>query len=455
MLKILGAPGRFCDGMSRRDFLQIGGLAMGGLSLPQIIRAEAEAGVKSSRKSIIMVFLAGGPSHIDSFDPKTEAPAEIRGEFDPIETSVPGIQMTELFPRMAAIMDKLAIIRSIVGTPHDHASFHCLTGRPRNIQAQPGPQPAGGWPSLGSVLSRVHGPTAPDIPPFVTLVPDTILKEWADPGSPGFLGPAYSAFRPTGQGLNEMVLKGITANRLKDRRTLLASLDRFRRDVDSTGMMAGMDKFTEQALGVLSSTRLVEALDLSREDPRVRESYGEQGMRLAPGSNDDYPSGGGLEHFLLARRLVEAGVRCVTMSFGKYDWHVDNFREAKRVFPLLDRGVAALVKDLHDRGMDKDVTVIVWGEFGRTPKVNVNGGRDHHPNVMSAVLAGGGMPMGQVIGSTDRNGDSAKSRPIHFQEVFATLYHNMQIDLEKTVFNDLTGRPTTLLDFREPVRELL
>ncbi len=455
MLTLHGQPNSLCDGISRRGFLRIGGLAMGGLSLSQLLQAEAQTGSRPSQKSIIMVFLPGGPPHMDSFDPKSEAPSEIRGEFEPIETNVPGIQICELFPRMAAIMDKLAIVRSIVGVPNDHAAFHCLTGRRRNLAPQPGPQPSGGWPSLGSVVSKIHGPREAGVPPFVSLTPKMRLDTWEDPGSPGFLGPAYAPFRPTGPGFDDMVLKGITTDRLRDRRKLLASLDQFRRDVDASGMMAGMDKFTQQAMGVLSSTKIVEALDVSREDPKVRAKYGSGRVRLAAESKDDYPSTGDLEHFLIARRLVEAGVRCVTMTFGKYDWHSVNFREARYTFPLLDLGVAALVTDLHERGLDKDVTVVVWGEFGRTPQVNRNGGRDHWPNVMSAVLAGGGMRTGQVIGSTDRLGDSAKDRPIHFEEVFATLYHNVGIDLEKTILPDLSGRPTPLLDFREPVRELV
>jgi hypothetical protein len=450
MLTIHGPAHRsFCDGISRRSFLRIGGLALGGLTLPDILRLEAQAGARHSYKSIIMVFLAGGPPHLDMFDLKPDAPEEVRGEFDPISTRVAGIQICELMPRLAAVMDKVAIVRSVVDTFHDHAAFHCLTGRPRNSQ------PAGGWPALGSVLSRVHGAVSPAVPPFVSLTPHMALETWADPGSPGYLGLAHAPFRPSGPAIHNMALQGMGAERLHDRRALLQSFDRLRRDIDASGTMRGMDSFTQQALDILTSPKMLEALDVTREDPQVRARYGRGRPKLHPDSRDDYPATGDLEHFLIARRLVEAGVRCVTMNFGKYDWHGENFREAKQTLPLLDQGVAALVQDLHERGLDRDVTVIVWGEFGRSPKINSSAGRDHWPQVMSALLAGGGMKVGQVIGATDRLGESARERPVRFEEVFATLYHNLGIDLERTIFHDLNGRPQYLLDQRTPIAELV
>ena len=455
-LSILGTDHRtFCDGVSRRGFLQIGGLAMGGLSLPDLLKAEAQAGTSHSHKSIIMVFLAGGPPHLDTFDLKPDAPAEVRGEFEQIETTIPGVQICELMPRLAAVMDKTTLIRSVVDTFHDHAAFHCLTGRPRNVQAGVGPQPAGGWPALGSVLSKVGGAAQPGVPPFVSLTPKMMLPEWQDPGSAGFLGVAHAPFQPVGAAMQNMVLQGVDANRLGNRELLLRSFDNFRREIDVTGAATGFDDFTNQALGILTSSRLLEALDVSREDPRVRARYGKGRPKLFTNSKDEYAATGDLEHFLIARRLVEAGVRCVTMNFGKYDWHMENFREAKLTLPLLDQGVAALVEDLYERGLDRDVTVIVWGEFGRSPKINANGGRDHWSNVMSALLVGGGLRMGQVIGSTGRLGEEAKERPVRFQEVFATLYHTLGIDLERTLFNDLSGRPQYLLDHRTPIAELI
>lgn len=444
---------------SRRAFLKIGGLALGGLSLSDILYAEGVAAAGSlakPHKSVIMVFLAGGPPHMDMFDLKPDAPVEIRGEFSPIKTNVAGIEICELMPRMAAIMDKLAIIRSVVGTPHDHAAFHCLTGRPRAASPAPGPQPAGGWPALGAVASKLLGPTHPAMPPFVGLAPNMKLKEWADPGSPGYLGMAHAPFQPRVESVRDMVLHGIPITRLGDRRQLLHGFDRLRREVDRSELFRVMEAHEAAAFDILTSPKLVQALDLSLEDPRTVAAYGQGGPPLHPTSMDQPDATGDLRHFLMARRLVEAGARCVTLNFGKYDWHDNNFREARHTLPLLDRGVATLVEDLHQRGLDRDVSVVVWGEFGRSPKINSNqGGRDHWPQVMSAVLAGGGMRVGQVIGTTDRHADSAKERPIQFQEVFATLYHRLGIDVEKTVLTDLSGRPQSLLDFTKPIRELV
>jgi len=297
----------------------------------------------------------------------------------------------------------------------------------------------------------------PAMPPFVGLAPEMKLKEWADSGSPGFLGLAHAPFRPRGDSLDDMLLRhGITLDCLRDRKTLLASFDRLRRDVDQSGLMYGMDAHNAAAFEILTSPKLIHALDLSREDPRILEAYGQGGPPLHPTSQDKPDATGDLRHFLMARRLVDAGARCVTMNFGKYDWHDNNFREARHTLPLLDRGVATLVEDLHQRGLDRDVTVVVWGEFGRSPKINSNqGGRDHWPQVMSAVLAGGGIRVGQVVGSTDHHAESAKDRPVHFQEVFATLYHNLGIDVERTVLTDLAGRPQPLLDVKTPIGELI
>jgi len=434
-------------------------MALGGLSLAEILRAEnvpSATGQTGRHKAVIMIFLAGGPPHLDMFDLKPDAPVEIRGEFSPIKTNVAGIEICELMPKMAAIMDKLAIIRSIVATPHDHAAFHCLTGHPRTTLTTPAPQPAGGWPALGAVVSKIHGPVYPSMPPFVGLAPNMKLKEWADPGSSGYLGLQHAAFQPRESSVQDMVLRGMPITRLSDRRTLLNGLDRLRREVDQSGMLTGMDAYQAAAFEILTSPKLIHALDLSLEDPRTVAAYGQGGPPLHPTSMDQPDATGDLRHFLMARRLVEAGARCVTLNFGKYDWHDHNFREARHTLPMLDHGVATLVADLHQRGLDRDVSVIVWGEFGRSPKINANhGGRDHWPQVMSAVLAGGGMRVGQVIGSTDRHADSAKERPVHFQEVFATLYNRLGIDVKNTVFKDLAGQPQTLLDVKEPVRELV
>ena len=455
MLTILGKRHRFCDGISRRSLLRVGGLALGGLSLPQILRAEAQTGVRRSHKSIIMVFLPGGPPHLDMYDLKPDAPVGIRGEFDPIATNVPGIEICELMPRMAAMMDKFAIIRSLVGAPSGHTSIQCLTGQ------HAGPQPAGGWPSLGSVVSKLQGPTHPSIPPFVGLASQKhlttpTLRDWLDPGPPGFLGAGHAPFVPGGEQMaNDIVLNGIALERLGDRKNLVASLDRFRRHVDASGMMEGMDVFNQQAFNILASSKLLETLDLTREDPRVIQRYGRGGPKLLRGSGAYHDTIGTREQFLIARRLVEAGVRCVTLTFGMWDWHSENFTGAKNHLPKLDQAIAALVQDIHDRGLDQDVTVVVWGEFGRSPQIGKTGGREHWPQVSNALLAGGGMRTGQVIGSTTRLGEEVKDRHIHYQNVFATLYHNLGIDASQTTLTDLNGRPHYLLEHSEPIADLI
>jgi hypothetical protein len=435
---------RFCDGVSRRNFLKIGALGLGGLALPQLLQAESKMGIRRSHKAVIMIFLPGGPSHQDIFDLKMDAPKEIRGEFKPISTKVPGIQICEHLPKLAQLTDKTTIIRSMVGALDDHNAFQCLTGR---VARNP---PPGGWPCLGSVLSKVQGPVNKYVPPFVGLSPKMGHVPWSDAGQPGFLGVAHAPFKPDGAGKADMVLNGVTLDRLADRKNLLAKFDQFRRDVDASGMMEGLDSFNEQAFGLLTSSKLLEALDIEKEDPKVRATYG----KGDPKNRDD----GGpklMEHMLIARRLVEAGARCVTLAFSRWDHHGDNFGALRQDLPLLDQGVSALINDLYARGLEKDVSVVVWGEFGRTPTINKDGGRDHWPRVSCAMLAGGEMKVGQVIGATDRLGGEAVERPVQFGEVFATLYHNLGIDVSKVTVNDLTGRPQFLVDGYQPMRELV
>jgi hypothetical protein len=444
MLTIYGRSSRFCDGISRRNFLKIGALGLGGLALPQLLEAEAQTGIRKSHKAVIMIFLPGGPPHQDMFDLKMDAPSEIRGEFKPIKTNVPGIQICEHLPLLAGMIDKVSIIRSIVGALDEHDAFQCLTGRTtRN-------QPPGGWPSLGAVISKLQGPINKAVPPFVGLSPKMGEMRWARSGDPGFLGLAHAPFKPNGAGKTDLVLNGISMDRLSDRKALLTSFDQLRRDVDASGMMEGLDAFNEQALGLLTSSRLLEALDIEREDPKVRARYG----KGDPKNRDD----GGpklMEQFLMARRLVEAGSRCVTLAFSRWDHHGRNFDALRQDLPLLDQGLTALLEDLHQRGLDKDVSVIVWGEFGRTPVINKDGGRDHWPRVSCALLAGGSMKTGQVIGATDRLGGEATERPVHFGEVFATLYHNLGLDANKATVSDLSGRPQYLVDGYQPIGELI
>ncbi len=453
MLTIWGRPwrnGRFCDGIHRRDFLKVGGMVMGSLTLPQLLRAESQQGTGRSHKAIINVFLPGGPPHQDMWDIKVDAPAEVRGELQPIKTNVSGIEICELFPRIASMMDKFVPIRSVVGASGSHYSFQTLTGRHDSNQ------PAGGWPSIGAWVSKLQGPVNQSVPPHLSLFYKTDHAPWGDPGDGGFLGMAHAPFRLVG-GKNEtsktenMVLQGITLDRLQDRDALRLSLDRFRRDLDTSGTIDGVDTFTQQALGILTSSKLAAAMDLSQEDPRIVERYGKGSTAFR---DDGAPKMN--ENLLIARRLVEAGARVVSLNYSRWDWHGNNFGQARSDMPMLDQAVSALVQDLHERGLDRDVSVVVWGEFGRTPKINSSAGRDHWPQVSCALVAGGGMRTGQVIGSTNRLGEHAVDRPVHFQEILATLYQNIGINLRATREFDLRGRPQYPVDPEvQPMRELV
>lgn len=444
MLTILGTPHRFCDGLSRRNFLRIGALGMGGLALPQLLRAEAASGQRPGNKSVIMIYLPGGPPHQDTFDLKLDAPVEVRGEFRPIPTSVPGFQICEHLPLLAKEAHRYAVIRSISDAIDDHSDFMCQTGRRKNQQ------PPGGWPTFGAAVSRVLGAADPAVPAFVGLEPRMQHRPY-NAANAGYAGVSHDAFRPAADAKSDMVLNGITAERLSDRRALLASFDRFRRDVDSSGLMAGLDGFNEQAFGMLTSSRLLEALNVEKEPAALRERYGKGDPKVhgdaAPMLN---------EQFLIARRLVEAGARMVTVAYGFWDYHGNNFANARNDLPLLDQALSALIADLHDRGLDQDVSVICWGEFGRSPTINKDAGRDHWPRANCALLAGGGMKVGQVIGATDRLGGEPSERPVQFGEVFATLYQNLGIDVTKVTIPDLTGRPQFLVpDGCHPMKELV
>ena len=432
MLTLFGAGRRYCDGVSRRSFLKIGGLAMGGLALPDLLRAEARSGSEGSHKAVIMVYLSGGLSHQDTFDLKPDAPAEIRGEFKPIPTVVPGIQIGELLPEIAKVTDKLAILRSIVGLRDEHSSWQNLTGYPMS-QAQREDRP-----HFGSVISRVRGVVDPVVPPFVDLFPVMQHKPYNSAGA-GFLGQPYRASKLGGGDDLELTRQtAVDADRFTGRRRLLDEFDGLRRSVDGASV-EGMDAHYRRAFDVLTSDKVARALDVGREDPKIRDRYGK-------GSEKHLGDGAPMwnDQLLIARRLVEAGARCVSVAYGFWDTHGDNFNHLKRHLPLFDRGVSALVEDIHMRGLDKDVTVVVWGEFGRTPKINKVAGRDHWAPVNGAILAGGGMKVGQVIGSTDKLGAYAASGPIHYQDVLATIYHNLGIDPHAFV-TDQSGRPVPIL----------
>ena len=432
----------YCDGITRRSFLQIGGLAVGGLTLGGLLRAEDRSGRGRSHKSVIMVYLSGGLAHQDSFDLKPDSPAEVRGEFHPIETSVPGLSICELLPNLASLADRYALVRSIVGLRDEHSSFQTITGYPM------GESQRDARPHLGSAVSRIEGGTSPVVPAFVDLFPTMQHKPYNSPG-PGAFGPRHAAVRADGEDLASMKLRFVSSKQFTDRRRLLADIDRIRSCVDSEQLTAA-DSAYQRAFDVLTSSRLVEALDVEKEDPQVRDRYGR-------GSPKHQGDGAPLwnDQLLAARRLVEAGVRCVSVAYGFWDTHGGNFRHLKQNLPIFDKGIAALIRDLYERGLDQDVTVVVWGEFGRTPKINKDAGRDHWPRVNGALLAGGGMRTGQVIGSTDSMADSARDRPVHFQDVLATLYRNLGIDPHEPV-RDISDRPIALLPpAARAIRELV
>lgn len=444
MLTLFGSGHRYCDGVSRRSFLKIGGLAMGGLGLPDLLRAESRGGSSghSSNKSVIMIYLTGGLAHQDTFDLKPEAPEGIRGEFKPIATRVPGIQVGELLPRMAASIDKVAVLRSIVGLRDEHSSFQNITGYPMGVSQREGK------PHFGAVVSKVQGPRNAVVPPFIDLFPTMQHKPYNTPG-PGHLGLIHGAARMDGDDLALLKQTEVAPARFAGRKQLLNQFDQFRRAVD-TVEVGGMESVYRRAFEVLATSRVAQALDVEREDPKLRDRYG-------IGSSKHLGDGAPMwnDQLLIARRLVEAGARCVTVAYGFWDTHGNNFGHLRQHLPLFDQGISALVEDIYARGLDQDVTVVVWGEFGRSPKINKDAGRDHWAPVNGALLAGGGMKVGQVIGSTDKLGGAAASHPIHYHDVLATVYHNLGIDAHSFV-QDKSGRPIPILPgTATPIAELV
>ena len=304
--------------------------------------------------------------------------------------------------------------------------------------------PKAGRPAIGSVVSKFQGPVDKSVPPFVGLAPKAGHPPYGSPGLPGCLGAPQAAFRPAGEGMSDLTLNEISPARLNDRKSLLASFDHFRRDVDNSGLVEGLDAFHQQAFAMLTSSRLAEALDLNKEDQKLRDRYG----RGFPNLKDD-GSHRLLDDFLMARRLVEAGVRCVTIAFSRWDWHGNNFGQAREEFPLLDKGLSALIEDLHARGLDRDVSVVVWGEFGRTPKVNERAGRDHWPKVFSIVMAGGGVKRGYIHGSSDAQGAEPENDPLTVSNYSATVYSLIGIDPERRLMSP-GSRPRPKKENLEP-----
>jgi hypothetical protein len=433
---------KFCDHVSRRSFLQIGSLTVGGLTLPRLLQAEHLAGMGQRHKAVIMVYLSGGMSHQDTFDLKPNAPAEIRGEFSLISSVVPGLDVCELLPKLAGVMDRCAVIRSVVGQRDEHTSFQNLTGYSERESRQ------NGYPNFGSVVSKVQGPTHPTVPPFVDLFPTMQHKPYNSTGA-GYLGSQYHQVRADGEDLASMKLRYVESAQFANRQKLLQGLDGFRRMADHAGL-ENLDESYRRAFEVLTSSKLVDAINVEKEDPQVRARY-------AQGSSQHQGDGAPLwnDQLLIARRLVEAGVRVVTVGYGFWDTHGNNFGHLKGNLPVIDGGLSALVEDLYQRGLADDVSLVVWGEFGRSPKINKVAGRDHWAPVQAALLSGGGMRVGQVIGSTEKTGGYAEGRPVHYRDILATIYHNLGIDPHQFI-RDINDRPVTILpEDAKPIRELV
>src|SRR5437867_1418470 len=440
---------RFCDGISRRSFLKAGGLALGGLALSDHMRLRAEGAVASEGKgkSVIMICLGGGPSHIDTYDMKPEAPAEIRGEFRPIKTNVPDMRISELLPRQAKLADKFAVVRSATWEEPDHQRIEIFTGFPKRQRR----------PSFGSYISRLAQRRQTALPKFVSLKGDD--QEIAEAEQPLWVGAQHRAFVPNNQGLRSLELsRQVDLSRLKSRKELLAQLGTLRREVDASGEMRAIDAFAGQALDMLTSGKARRAFDLSDEKPQTLDRYRAGGNRVMY-CHSSTPVSWDWEAFVRARRLVEAGVPFVSMQVGLWDHHCADglptlFESYRSLLPLYDNCLSALITDLHERGLHEDVCVVVWGEFGRTPRVNKFGGRDHWPAAGSVLFSGGGLKMGQYVGATNARGEYPVTRPYTPQNILATLYHVLRIDPAATI-PDHNGRPQYLLEDREPVIELI
>ncbi len=449
MLTLLGAQRRFCDRISRRDFLQIGALGLSGLTLADVLRLRAHASPGApAPRAVIMICLAGGPSHMDMYDLKPSAPADFRGEFKPIKTNVPGFDICEHMPLQARIADKLALVRTVrFVEPMQHELEEVYTGFPKSHRR----------PSFGSVVSRFRGADS-KLPSYVSLDYNTGTAAYE---SPQYVGAAHRPLQIAGNaGIHNLSLPWYMKRaRLDDRRELLQTFDTFRRDIDTHRESRDMDAYTARAFDIITSPRARDAFDISREPDKVLDRYGRKDDKyIYVGKKADTPWEG--HKFLLARRLVEAGVPVVTLRCASWDHHGNVVSSAggtiwvslRSALPLLDRSIHALVTDLHERGLDKEVVVLIWGEFGRTPKISQSG-RDHWPDTGFALFAGA-VRTGQVVGETDSRGERPKNRAVGAQNVIGTIYHALGID-PKQQLPDFTGRPTPLLDDGEPITELV
>lgn len=438
---------------NRRSFVKAGILGSTGLSLANLLHAEARAPRSKRQPSVIILWMRGGPSHIDMWDPKPDAPVEFRGEFGVRPTNVPGIILSDMLPMTGRMMDKWSIIRSLYHNDAGHSSADqlCFTGYPS------GPIPdENAYPSCGSTVARQIGHLSPQLPAYV-MIPRVV------PGTgPAYLGVAYRPFEtqadPASAGPfkvpNFALPAGVTVERLGDRRHLLASFDTLRRDVDRSGQMEGLDRFQERAWDILTSSGARDAFDLEREPARVRERYGFM-PAFDPKASNRCGAPNWSQRILLARRLVEAGVRLVTVDCRWWDTHVKGFESLRLGFlPRWDRAYSALIEDLEGRGLLESTLVIAWGEFGRTPRVNKDAGRDHYPNVFSAALAGGPIKGGHVIGASDAKGAFPKTNPKTPQDVLMTMYRHLGID-PKAQYQNGSGRPISVLPSGKPIEELM
>lgn len=422
-----------CDGKSRRNFLRVGALGFGMLGLPQLLQARAVAkseGNQTKDTSVIWIWLGGGATHIETFDPKMTAPAEYRSVTGEVKTNLPGVTFGGNFERMAKVADKMAIVRSFAhsNSGHGGGTHWVMTGYDNKLVDN------GGLPSrpgIGSIVSKVRGANHPKtgIPTYVRL--SGILGD-----GPSFLGTAYGPFDPGGQARRNMSLV-VDQTRLDSRREMLKGIDTVKRDVDRSGIMEGMDAFEQQAFNLVLS-KSQQSFDLKYEDPRVVDRYG-QGLG---------------EQLLQARRLCEAGCGFVTVHYGGWDMHSTIKQSMDQTAPRLDHAVAALIDDLSQRGLSEKVLVVISGEFGRTPKVNGSGGRDHWAPLSTLALAGGGLKMGQVIGESAEKADVPKTKAISPQDVMATIFDVLGID-RKIQFVNQAGRPVYMIEDGKPIEELV
>jgi len=441
MLDVLGPKYKTCDGSTRRSFLKVGFLGLAGMTLADRLALKAqsqEAGRPTSDTAVILVWLGGGPSHIDMYDLKPDAPAEFRGEFRPTATNVPGIQIGEHLPHQARLMDKISVVRSVTHTNAGHGmgTHWMMTGYVPTIEINDNLNPA-----AGSVVARLRGANAPQLPAYVCL------PNPPPSANAAYLGVACNPFSPGSDPNNPgfqvrdlRLAPQVNIDRFRNRRELISGLDNLRRDVDAQGAMDGYDRFYRDAFDMVTGERARTAFDIHSEDPRIRDRYGRDSWGQSA---------------LLARRLVEAGVTFVTVNMGGWDTHNNNFNSLRtNNLPKYDRAVAALVEDLHERGLDRKVLVVTYGEFGRTPRINPTAGRDHWPGAASVVFAGGGLHMGQMIGTTDARAEYPTSRAVGPQDVLATMYHVLGIDYRHE-FYDAAQRPIPVLNEGRPIAELV